>query len=674
MKGKILVILWLLFGLILSVPCFSQNAGWQEGWKYRLTVEVPALEDKYPVEKTAVLDFFGKAKDDGSDIRIFDVAGKELPLLVIPAGGENRYQVAFPADKGTYFLYCGNPEANLPEHDWKPQRGLVLEVYERSGDNVSDWNSVKSIIDKSRKGKLIGRSFWEKVWDGTNPFGAEKNTVRIYEGCFYVFAPGPFTFATSSAGPSYLLIDGQTVTSWEGWHNAEPFVRPERAGNVSLDRGLHRFTYYHIGRPGQEISVAAIKQGNTDKFDVIPENFFLPVAKPSITGTESFDRPVTAVFGWENTNYLKREDWELLTFRFRDASFSETEITEWQWRFGDGHEGSGKEVHHTYLKGGVHPVSLKIKDKKGNTAEITMKVFVQQDYSKTRMDPLNYRQYLEEFKTFNINRLKEDVLLILAGIYESYGLTEDAYKVYKILNERPLDENSRYRIALISASLAEKRGDYTYAEQVYQKLISEKPAADVFLKLGALYLETKAIEKAEAQYLKVLDTAVFNDKSKRKASIGIGDIWRIKGDYRKALEIYEKASVAENMPVKAGSFAQMITFYIKEKDFSSALEKLMLWAEEMPVVKLHGNWSVLLARTYMLQKEYKKAIGEIDIFMGICPDADNLYLPWALYLKGESYEESGEKEKAKNLYLNVTEKYPSSGVSRMALKKLEGFQ
>ena len=659
------------FCFFMPAAGFSQKTAWPEGWKYRLTLEVAPPDDVYPVENVGLVDFFGKAEEDGSDIRIFDAGGQEIPLLVVSARGDNRYQVAFPSEGGTFYLYHGNPRAASPGYSWKPQRGLILEVYERKGANIKNWESVKLLVEESRKGRPVGRSFWGRVWDGTNPFGGEKNTVRIYEGYFYLSSPRTFTFATSSAGPSYILVDGRLVTSWEGWHRAEPFVRPERAGKVSLARGLHRFTYYHVGRPWQQIAVAAVEEGKTGRFDVIPEKFFLHVAKASVSKGEASGERVAAGFEWENTNYLKREGWELLTFRFRDTSFSDAAIKEWRWSFGDGHEDSGREVYHTYLKAGEYSVSLNVKDEKGNAGSILLNVSVEQDYSKRRILPLGHRRYLDEFKKFDLGKLRDDSLLVLAGIYESYDRFKEAFEAYKALNKRPLDGKQRRKVSLVAASLAEKQGDYAYAEQVYKKLIGDKHDSGVLLKLAALYLETGELEKAENLYHGILGSPDADGEAGRKALIGKGDIWRIKGEYARALEIYEKLSGDESAPFKAGAFAQAVAYYLGEKDFSAAFENLVRWAEEIPAAKLQGSWSVLLGRTYLLRKDYKKALGELEVFMKICPSGDNPYLPIAEYLMGESCEGMGEKKRAEEFYAGVADKYPFSRAADMALKKLE---
>jgi tetratricopeptide (TPR) repeat protein len=673
MKRKGYLPLLFTLNLLFCGPSLAETNKWLEGWEYRKIIELPAVKRDHPIENVVLLDFFGRvSKKDGSDIRVFAQTGKEVPFFIVSAGPGNRYQISFPAEESRYLVYYGNPEAKKIDYNWHPQRGLLLEVYKKQGDDIRSVEGVKALIEKSKKGSLIGRGFREKIWDGTNPFGPQPDVVKIYNGYFYVGKERGFTFGTSSAGPSYLLIDEKIVASWPGWHPAEPFVRPEHTGTANLKKGLHKLTYYHIGRRYQEISVAAIKQetgGN--KFNVIPNVFFLPVISPKTVKTEKINKNITAGFGWENTNYLRRERWELLTFRFFDASFSDTEISERIWSFGDGQSAEGKEVHHTYLKKGTYPVSLKIKDKKNNGDEIILQVAVEQDYSIINLPPKTYQQYIEEFQGLKHSSLGNEELFVLAELYESYNRIEDAYKVYRVLKSRNLNPDNKYRTSIISASLAEKTSDYNYAEKVYKELTEGKIVPEVTLKMGNLYLETGRLSEADAQYNKILQTKGTSEELRRKAEIGLGDIQRVNGDYAKASAIYEKFTKEKNIEERSGAYAQSVLYYLRLKDFSASLEKLLLWADEIPSVKLGGQWSILMARTFIVKKDYKKALRELEIFTGIFRDKEtNPYFGWALYLIGESWEGIGDKKKASDFYKMVMEKYPGSQLYELSAKKL----
>lgn len=55
---------------------------------------------------------------------------------------------------------------------------------------------------------------------------------------------------------------------------------------------------------------------------------------------------------------------------------SDGSITDWQWDFGDGTNGTGKTVYHNYSKAGVYTVNLKVTDNKGafDHSEISLEI------------------------------------------------------------------------------------------------------------------------------------------------------------------------------------------------------------------------------------------------------------------------------------------------------------
>ena len=671
--------LWKLACFLLGLLCVFGTYAFSESlsvlnldWQYKKVLRLPELPDNIPVEHVAVFDFSGKASPDGSDIRIVTPEGKEIPYTILSTGPGNVYRLAFPAVEKTCYVYYGNPHAKKPLYTWKPQRGLIVRVYNRCGDSVYNWKDAKKVIDNSIQEKLIGESFWKKIWDGVvNPFSGEKNVVKIYTGYFYVNHPREYGFATSSAGPSFLCIDDSLAASWPGWHRAEPFVSPEHAGSVSLKEGLHKLTYYHIGKGGQEISVAAMQHPEKkDRFSVIPESFFLPVVNPEVERTEKKGENCVSEFSWQNTFYLKRDQWELLTFKFWDRSFSKTKILKRQWNFGDGQTSNEENSSHTYLKPGEYTVSLKIEDERGCKDAVSLKVNVEQDYSIPRIYPKRSREYFEEFSEFDLKKLPAGHLLILAHILQSYNRIQGAYLCYNVLRSRELDSGQKRKFSIISAELAEKTGKYGEAERIYKDAFSQFPCAEIILKLGNLYVSMGEPEKAEKQFSMILENPDSSRTEQKMAEIGLGDVARAEGNYEKAKAVYTRHTDEKTEKIKKYAFAQSVIYYLKQKDFSTALEEIEKWGQEVPLSKIDGHWSILKARAYIIRKDYESALRELDYFREICLDKENPYFIWALYLTAETYQFMGNKKKAKEYYEKVVAEFPGGSLATAASKKL----
>lgn len=331
--------------------------------------------------------------------------------------------------------------------------------------------------------------------------------MKIYKGYFWISKEkeGKYYFATSSAEASFLFIDDKMVCSWPGWHGARPYIKPEQTGSIYLKEGIHTLKYYHIGRRWREISVAAYKYGKK-KYEVIPSHFFIPVFRGKIVKTEKLNSEIAPDFEMENTNYLKREKWELITFKFKDKSFSKSPIVYRKWNFGDGQEAEGEQVYHTFISPGTYRITLSVKNKNGKTDKITLNIEITQDYSKLYLRPKSYQEYLEEFRKFNLSKLPVKLLSGLAEIFTSYNCFNEAFRCYSELVKRNLLKDEKERVLLIAAEIAEKTDKLDEAEKYYRKMIEENNSDKIRIKLASLYLEMGKINKAEEEFRKVLNS------------------------------------------------------------------------------------------------------------------------------------------------------------------------
>ncbi|MCM8768408.1 MAG: PKD domain-containing protein [Candidatus Omnitrophica bacterium] len=668
-------IVWLLVGLNLKAVAFGQQSGWLEGWTYRRSLKVIQEKDDFPVPPVAVLKFRAAAEDDGRDIRIVSPDGQEVSRWVVSVKSGNAYQVAFSPQAENYFLYYGNPSAKEPESPFQPQRGLILEVYPRAQGATDRWEQASQLVEKSRQIKLLARSFHNKIWDGSNPLGPEKDVLRVYTGYFYCRQPQTLLLATSSAGPSFITVDQQLIAAWPGWHRAVPFVRPEQSGAVELKPGLHQLKYYHFGQPGYEMAVAAIAEGQGKNFRVIPEKFFLPVSRVEVGPVEKREKPIAADFSWENTHYLYREQWELITYRFEDTSTYKTKIVSWEWDFGDGQRGQGETVYHTYLTSGFFTITLEVKDLTGKTDLVRMKVKVEPDAAKTSLPARPPEEYLQEFSSYDLSRFSVENLSRLAGILTSYEATASALKVYQEMLRRKLSQEQKHQTSLVAARLAWTRKEYETAENIYREMLKEQWQPAVALELANVLLLKKDLALAAEQYQKILSLSDKIPPSlRRKAEIGLADILREKGDFSVAKKEYERLTQTNLFDSKNGFHARNVLEALRNKDAGTALKRLQLWAEELPLVKFRGHWSVLFGRACLLKKDYENAWHELDLFIRSCQEKDNPYLVWALALAGESLEGLGQNSLAQEYYQRITKNYPTHPLAATASERLKSSQ
>lgn len=668
-NGKEMKKILLLCFLVFSVSLFSQV--WLSGYKYRAELVVEGTKDRFPVEQVATVKIHCPAKEDGSDIRITDENGKEIKFFIARKGTENFYEICFPANGKRFFLFCGNPDSTSFESNYRPERGVLLELYRLKGDDVNSWESCKKIIDESvKKENFAGATFRKNIFDATNPITQSGYFLRVYTGYFYLDKKEKISFGTTSSGASFVLVDDNLVASKPGKKWVERFVRPEHSGTIELEPGLHKLVYYHFEFPGWVYAVCAMKKPTDTKFEIINENFFLPVLETKIIGFEKYNLPVCASFRWKNTNYLQRENWELLTFQFTDTSTGKNEIVSWQWDFGDGQTSNEKNPKHTYILKKTYNVTLTVKDSKGNSDSVSMKVAAEQDYGALILNPLSQNEYIEEFSRFNLSKMSEDALFALAGIFNSYDVKEKEFECYKEALKRNIEQQRWRNTAFTAGQIATNIKKYPEAEEIYLMILDKENLPEARLKLGHLYLETQNLDKAENQFKTILDDSQAGKGLKRLATIGLGDTARYKGDKKKAFELYEKATIETDIERKTGIFSQQVSFYLKRNDFPTAIEKLSLWAQELPLCKLNGNWSILYTRAHIGIKDYDRALKEIETFLRICQE-DDPYYGWALYWKADIHIKKEEKEKAKTILSELIEKSLQQEIIEMAKSKLK---
>jgi len=615
-------IIFMFFFFILTG--YSNN-WWNAEWKYRKEIVFQIPENSR--ERTGVIIFKAAAREDGGDIRVVDEEGNEIEFFPVFYGKGNQYQISFPISKKRYYIYYGNRNANKKYYSWKPQAGLMLEIYRKRRNNANNWKQAKDTIEKSMKNGLIGRTFVKKVWDSLNPFGPERHIVKIYTGYFHSKSR-KYEFATSSDGPSFILVDGKLVADWPGWHWAVPYVKPHQTGSVYLKAGKHKFQYFQLCKWWRIVSVASIKN-EKGKFVVIPEKFFIPVYYGKVIKIEKYGKDITSDFNWENTHYLRRDRWSLITYKFTDLSNSKSHIVERKWDFGDGQKGTGKIVSHTYLSPNFYNVSLSVKNKNGKTDKITMKVYVEQDYSKTYIPPKKHHDYFKEFKKYDYSKLPYNSLYALSQIYLSYENIEEASKCYSILKSKAKTDKEKYKFMKILIELLIKTGKQEEAKKLYYEIIEKYPEkTENLLELAELEIEMGKTDEAKKQLDRIMEMKI-DEKLKRQAEIKIGDIYRIKGEGGKAKEIYTKFTDEKNYSMRNAFYAQQVIYYIKRKDFSTAEEKLNDWGNEVPLAKIDSSWPLLKSRLLFLKGKYDKALNEIDIFLKIC-SKDNPYIPYVL--------------------------------------------
>jgi len=161
------------------------------------------------------------------------------------------------------------------------------------------------------------------------------------------------------------------------------------------------------------------------------------------------------------------------------------------------------------------------------------------------------------------------------------------------------------------------RGDYPKAQEAYRASLKAANRTEVEVKLGRAYLEAGELDQAESTFQGVLARYIYSEE----AHLGLGDVYKARGEREKALESYRQALDLSR------------DFEGREEVAKRILE---LDPEDM---KTHFR----LAALYLEERLYSNAIGQYQAILELDPES------WqAQKGLGEAYMGLGEYEKAKD--------------------------
>jgi TolA-binding protein len=207
---------------------------------------------------------------------------------------------------------------------------------------------------------------------------------------------------------------------------------------------------------------------------------------------------------------------------------------------------------------------------------------------------------------------------------------------------------------------------------------TDRPAvrANLLVHAGRLFLGAAADgDKAMGAFQQAIDI-LGTDKPTpllRRARIGVGDVWRARGDAERARAAYEAAgAAAAEAPVTAailqGDMARHVEAYLRGKELDWAQEYLDRWAEATPADKLTGYWSLLRVKVFLAQQREAQAAAEAQTLVAVNPTSP--YAPQLLMLVAEAYTQLGQTDRAAAAMRQLVEKYPDSALAAEAAAKL----
>ena len=356
---------------------------------------------------------------------------------------------------------------------------------------------------------------------------------------------------------------------------------------------------------------------------------------------------------------------------------------------GDGLTSSEQKPVHIYLSPGFYTVSLSITSQDGKKDSTSRTVYAGQLFINAPDDKRTVK-YARQVRNYKWNRLGIKSLMAastLLEFVEDYDTQTEVLKALAAQGAR-LSSAQRYDVLLKLGDLLRKESkDAEGALKAYQQIVDESVSrkrtmmgkigvADVHFQLKQEY------DKALKIYEEVVEK--YGDVSLaycRLAQIRIGDIWREQGDYKKALEAYEKAKKMRRLvghldeSLKRGELAMTIEAYLRQNEDKAALKKLDLWDWEYPEDKLSGYSTILRAKANYGLKKFDEVIKELTSLVNVNSGPDvpkrSNYLAEAKYMIGYALLRQKKYKEAAETLQRMIDEHPESDLLDKAKEVLD---
>ena len=666
-------------------PAQQGGRWWKPAWRYRRGVTVKKVPpDRFRGSEVGVATFdtCGLAAADGRDIRVTRRAGGLTPHRVLQIGPGDRARVAFALHRGvkTYFIYFGNPKAPElePTKQLDVRRGVLMECWEYVGGGLGDFAQADKTF--ARATKLIGRDFRPNVFIGHNPFGPQSHLCTRFTGWLVAPRGGEYTFAVSSRDGSFMRMDGGEVVSFPGRHG--PRADAKFNASLKLKRGLHKMELLHVNTGGDPIIVAAWQAPGEKRIWPIPPDAFAPVMRAKVGPLKKSGQPLTADFGIDHAGeaFLANRYTQRFVFHQRMTEGRRRKVKV-SWDFGDGQTATGGEVEHVYLSDGMYEVKM--------TASVGGKPYTQKNrlfvsrnwdhITLNEVDPLALHE--EIVAGYDLGKLGDQDFPVAAIMFERADRPEVLMKLGDALVARESADGEALRLVLPKVVVAwRKAGKSARAVSALSKGVkmSEDPgvAAELMVLAGRVTLgDRNAPEAALELFNKAIQdySALAITPAFRQAQIGIGDVWRLRGDYDKALAAYRKAPPTPHTSameaIRRGSLARHVEDYLRADKLNLAEEFLDTWNKELPVDRLVGYSTTMRVRLRIKQQRWADVVTEAEELVKV--NRRSNYAPELLLHAVMAHEKLGHGDQATATLERLVDAYPESALAAEAKKRLE---
>lgn len=622
----------------------------------------------------------GLTRPDGRDVAVVAADGSTVARRILRVGPGDRMHLALALRPGqrAYHVYFGGP-AVAPPPELDLRRGVLHEMWALVGGRLATEEHARAAARRARKGPLLGRELTRGIHLAGNPFGPANRVVSVFTAHVVCPVGGRYIFACAGRNTTVLEVDGETVTAGCGRHRVLPYER--NYGYVDLAAGLHRLTVLHVSDSGPPVVAAAWMRPDRDELELIRPGAFAPFAEAQVGPIERRD-------GAANVDFFPCHEAEACLdgryfqrYRFRAIAVGAAgEAFRWQWRFGDGQHADGAEAEHVYLRPGEYAVTL-IGSGPGGTCRRTHRIAVSRPWRRLgtgRRDGLGDCAAVVSRYDFAAlspaaageavdlmwrTRRADETLAACRAVLDHPDATGRAV-------ERALDVYVR------SIRAAGGRADRVVAAMLSEARRTPRPAAAaaMLVRAAGIYLDHGRLDEALCLFEHVLaqPAALARAGLIRRARAGAGDVWRLRGDRKRAAAAFaplRSPQVGPMVDFRRGDFARTAEAHLWEGRLDDAEVALDRWGMTFPLDKLDGFWSLIRVRLLLARRRWAAAAREARALLAVRPDA-----PAAaelLMLAGQASWQLDRADQAASAWRRIVRDYPESAFAPLAADNLK---
>ena len=599
---------------------------------------------------------------------VFTDAGKPVAVQTFWAAPGELTRLRFDTSGGakTYYL-CFGTNLPAPPLGWTPDAGLVVESRSCTAQPVQTPAQVAQLL--STAGPIQGRSYVPQIFLGMNPFGPSSYYAVSFSGWLRIADPGNYRFATVSAGPSWLKLDGKPVVEWLGEHGPHGGRHGEHHGELQLRAGVHHLEYSQIQFDGEAAAETAWQPPTANRYEVIPAGAFVPVATFRTASFESAPASESLYLDWRTAGHCALDDAQFIRVHFR--LLDSKPGREYRWRFDDGTEARGLNLDHYFPQPGFRSLTVQAWEASQRVATKMVRVRVAPNW----MQREGWRDDLfEEAKKEFLGRALDQTpprdlaaMVLLADRATDRELESQAGTAmirHAAELNTPVDGVLFYKLAQNFAHQGDA-GD-ALAEKAYRLALTPERTAPATaekarLKLAELLIQTGGnLDEAEKLLAALVPGKLTGDETRLQKLLR-GDLDLARGRVEEAAKKY--AALGGPADWKAAGAAltarlESASILVEHGDFEAAQTALDRLTVEIPAERMSLGTGLLKIKLALARKEFQRAYAHSHRLLPVAENEPRQ--SEILYNLIESSQALGKAEESRRALSQLLKDFPYS--------------